>query len=159
MRKYTSSTHYIIASLIPYTEPNLKLVFRPYEFFQDVSRLHKVSAAAARGAYYRAIKQGLVEADEEGVVRLTTEGKRRLERYEPRKLKGASLMVVFDIPETARWKRDRFRAMLREFSFTQVQKSVWLTQFDCETYVKEELKDLRLDKEVKLFECRAIEIK
>lgn len=41
-----------------------------------------------------------------------------------------TLMILFDIPETARKKRDRLRALLYASSCVPLQRSVWITRND-----------------------------
>lgn len=51
---------------------------------------------------------------------------------------GHYLLVLFDVPETLRKKRDLFRRELRGLGFEPLQKSVWVTQ--CR--VQDELREL-----------------
>jgi hypothetical protein len=118
-KKYKSTTYYILSGLIPYTEANLKLSFKPSAFFSDLEKLEKVNASqkSIKSAYYRAIKHGLIKQDGTGNPTLTKKGLKKVREYKPSKLKGSSLMVIFDIPENERYKRDRLRILLRELSF------------------------------------------
>lgn len=154
--KYKSTTHYLLAALIPYSEANLKLVFVPRAFFADLAKLDNIKQATLRSAYGRAIQQGLIEIDDHGVPRLTSKGQRKVRPYRSRKLKDAKLMVIFDIPEVDRWKRRQLRALLRELSFKQEQKSVWTTVLDHREYLKSEVAELGLEKSVRIFECRPL---
>jgi len=65
-------------------------------------------------------------------------------------------MLVFDIPEDERHKRDRLRLLLRELSFEQVQKSVWTSENDHRDYIRAEIHDFGLDEYVQLYESRLI---
>lgn len=160
--KYKSATHYTLAALIPYTEANMKLSFRPSQFFSDLDKLdyikrqNKFSKESLRNAYYRAIKKGLINMDD-GIPRLTAKGQRKLVSFQPKILKGnARLLVVFDIPEKDRWKRSRLRAVLREFHFIQIQKSVWETSYDCRKYLEIAIEEYKLHKNVILYEAAKI---
>lgn len=157
--KYQSSVHYVLSSLIPYTEANLKLVFKPTKFFDDLERLDRIKTkrATIAGGYYKLIRDGLVKLDDHGVPRLTEAGIARLKRYEPSRLTGAaSILVIFDIPEEERRLRQRLRTLLRELRFTQVQKSVWQTEYDILEYLTPELKSLRLQKYVQVYESAKV---
>lgn len=158
--KYRSSTHYLLSALMPYTEANLKLSFVPKMFFADLARLDRIKEHTLRTAYYRSIKKGLIELDTSsglpGLPRLTAKGKRKIAPYTSKKLKGAHLMVVFDIAESSRWKRQQLRTTLREFDFHQIQKSVWISSSDCRGYVKAEIKELDLANSVRIYECREL---
>jgi DNA-binding transcriptional regulator PaaX len=159
-KKYKSSIHYILKSLIPYSDPNLKLAFHPNQFFNDLEKLDAISAKrkSLRTSYYRAIARGLVKIDKEGIPRLTVKGQRKVKVYKPKKLKGSSLMVIFDIPEAERYKRQRFRTLLRELSFKQIQRSVWESRFDHRQYLRAEIAEMKLQEYVKVYETAQIEI-
>lgn len=63
---------------------------------------------------------------------------------------GKSLMVFFDIPEKRRKSRDRFRILLQELGFKQFQKSIWITQHDVVSEIKNTIKVFRLEDYVEL---------
>ncbi len=151
-----SATHYVLLSLIPYTEQNLKLVFLPSRFFADLDRIDNIKQNTARNAFYRSVKAGLIEYDDFGNARLTSKGMRKVAPFSAKKLPGASLMVVFDIPESERKKRDHLRSLLQELSFRQIQKSVWATDYDHKKLLKAEIEQYCLESYVQLFECRRI---
>ena len=67
--------------------------------------------------------------------------------------KNVQLMVIFDIPEDDARVRRRLRLLLNEWQFTQVQKSVWVSDFDYETVLVQAVKELGLEKCVQIFEC------
>lgn len=158
--KYSSATQYVLSGLIPYTEANLKLTFKPSVFFNDLEKLDQIKAGkkTLKSAYYRAIKQGLVEIDEQKIPRLTKKGLKKVKPYKPERLKGSRLMVIFDIPEERRYKRNRLRTLLRELSFNQVQKSVWTSDYDHRQYLRAEIADMQLQEYVKVYEASQIEI-
>lgn len=158
-KKYYSTTHYVLSSLIPYTEANLKLAFKPNAFFNDLEKLDVIKAnkKALKTAYYRAIRQGLIEVNADRIPRLTEKGIRKTKKFRPKKLKGARLMIIFDIPEDERFKRQRLRTLLRELSFEQIQKSVWMSEFDHREYIRAEIKDFGLEGCIELFEARTIQ--
>ncbi len=148
-----STLEYLLWSLVPYSEPNLKLAFKPNLFFNDLEKISQRKHQSLRNTYYKAIKQGLIGLDEARIPRLTQTGQLRLQRYRPKKLKSAKLMVVFDIPESERNLRQRLRTVLREFKFEQIQKSVWVSQYDCLSYVEAELQHSQLDEYVVIYEA------
>ena len=65
-------------------------------------------------------------------------------------------MVIFDIPEVNKYKRQQLRLLLKQLEFKQVQKSVWVSQKDSREYLNAEIKRLNLNKDVLLFECHSI---
>lgn len=158
-RRYRSSTHYVLSSLLPYAEANIKLVFRPSSFFNDLEKLdvHKAKRNTLISGYYRSIKDGLVATDDNGVPRLTEKGLAQLRRYEPKQLTGAaSILVIFDIPEHERRLRQKLRTLLRELRFVQVQKSVWQTEYDVLEYLVSELKQQHLHEYVQVYESARV---
>ncbi len=154
--KKSSTKYLVLKALIPYSRENLKLSFHPAAFFADLERQKKISKNSARNSFNRAIEKGLVEMDDMNIPRLTDEGIRSLAPFTSKKLKGAKLLAIFDISEAERWRRDHLRITLREFSFKQIQKSVWATDLDCFDYIKAEIINLHLENQVKLFEAREI---
>lgn len=155
-----SALNYTLQALIPYTRANIKLVFIPRLFFSDLEKISKKNRQTLRNAYYKAQKSGLIELSKSGVPRLTDKGKRRIKPFNAKKQpKGSLLMVAFDIPEAERWKRRQLRLLLRELSFTQVQKSLWASKYDHKQYLVMEIKQNGLENYVALFEASTINIK
>lgn len=86
---------------------------------------------------WRLKQQGLVErtgAKKIARWQVTPTGRGYLHPKEPlqdknRSSDGITRLVIFDIPEIERKKRDMIRAELVGCQFTQLQKSVWMGQF------------------------------
>lgn len=152
-----SSIGYILEALLPYSDANFKLLFKPHQFFKDLEKISNYKRRTIQNAFYELRKKGLIEF-EGGIPRLTEKGFTRLQAYKPSKLKNAYFMIIFDIPESERNKRQKLRLLLRELKFVQVQKSVWITQYDIRDYLKAEVKDLQLDEYVKVFEARQLHL-
>lgn len=150
---------YILSGLIPYTNANLKLAFTPSKFFYDLEKISSRKSKTIRNSYYQAIKRGLVALDPEGIPRLTKKGLQKAKFYKPKRLnKEVCLMVTFDIPESERWKRRRFRAVLREFRFSQAQKSVWISKYDFRTLLLSEIKEIGLEDYIDVYEAHRLDI-
>lgn len=106
----------------------------------------KLGRFAKKSVYYslRNLKnQKLVEISQEGnktVVRLTKNGQHKLLKYKldemrikkPAKWDKKWRLVIFDVPEKYRPRRDYLRMKLRELGFYQLQKSVWICPYPCE---------------------------
>ncbi|QQS18897.1 hypothetical protein IPL68_02445 [Candidatus Saccharibacteria bacterium] len=91
---------FMLRGLIPYTEENVLLSFKPSTFFYEMSKVSGHSEAALRNAYYRARKQDLFSGDK--VPRLTEKGLRKLAPYTAQKLgKDARLIVILISRNTA----------------------------------------------------------
>ena len=114
-----------------------------------------MSEGALRLAYKRSISKGLISQHGK-MPTLTDAGRRHLAPFQAPHLAGAQLMVIFDIPEDVAWKRQKFRAYLREFQFQQIQKSVWVTSIECRTYIQDAVDTLDLATNVQIFEARAL---
>lgn len=75
------------------------------------------------------------------LVKLTDKGHVRFLRYKleelsntlnKKKWDGRWRIIIFDVPEKERSKRDSFRAFLNSLKFYQLQESVYLTPYPCE---------------------------
>lgn len=105
-------------------------------------------------------KQGLVEVKNEigeKFLALTPSGERWLERerikqeltsVKKRRWDGCWHVVMFDIKEWSRRKRDLLRLELQDFGFIKLQNSVWVTPYDCEKIVELLKVDLELGRDV-----------
>jgi len=81
-----------------------------------------------------------VKENVDGTVKiiLTEKGKETAIEYDTKRLKPKKLkkwdgkwrIVVFDIPENRRAKRDAFRARIKKMGFLEMQKSVWISPVD-----------------------------
>lgn len=148
-----STLQYVLLGLIPYTQANLKLAFQPGKFFADLEKIDRIKRTNARNAYYRALKDGLFELDASNAPRLTEAGLRKVELFIAKKIsRQGKLMIIFDIPETEAWKRQRLRLLLKELHFEQVQKSVWQSEYDYRETLIAEVKRHKLGKHVQIYE-------
>lgn len=66
-------------------------------------------------------------------------------------------IVIFDIPEKRRIARDLLRNRLKEWGFTQKQKSVWITKRNVTKPLKEFIKQIGIQEWVIVFEASQIE--
>lgn len=156
-KKYKSAAHYVLASLMPYTEANLKLVFTPQIFLRDLSKIDNYKQKTLSNAYYKCVKEKLVELDDiDGTPIVTYKGLNLLAPYISKTLPSSNLMIIFDIPEVDRYKRTQLRVLLKQLEFKQIQKSVWASNKDSREYLKAEIKRLELQYSVKVFESREL---
>lgn len=154
-----SSFVYILGALIPYTDPNLKLVFKPNEFFKDLAEISKKKERTLRNQFYILKREGYISYNSGGGVQLTNLGQLELQRFKPKHLGGnAVLMVIFDIYEQDRHKRAQLRMLLRELKFKQAQKSVWISEYESRKYLTSEIRQLGLQDEVQMFEARKLNL-
>lgn len=98
-----------------------------------------------------------VERSGRKYVEITDAGRRALALEEARasgparakrRWDGRYRMVVFDIPEKRKGVRERLRRLMHEFGFLQLQKSIWISPYDCEELIALVKAELRIGKDV-----------
>lgn len=97
-------------------------------------------------------------------VMLTPKGAKKVLEIE-RKIKGLTKrkdgkwqMVIFDIPEDIRKRRDYFRAGLKRLKYQKLQQSIWICPYDVLKDTQELVKYFRLGSFVKLLLIEEIKI-
>lgn len=73
-------------------------------------------------------------------IHLTPEGEKYAGKFQinklsisvPKRWDGSWRLIIFDIPEKLKVKREAFRGKLREFGFYPLQKSIWAYPYPCE---------------------------
>lgn len=161
-----TALRYVLESLIPYTDANLKLAFSPNLFFNDLENIAKQKQRTTekvykkqtiRNAYYRAKRESLITFDQQSRPQLSATARYLLEPYHPIKLgDGSYILVTFDIPEKRRHDRNHFRGLLLQLNFTKVQKSVWKSQYDCKAILEVEIDYHHLHQYVHIYEALRI---
>lgn len=108
-------------------------------------------------------RKGLIkvkEIKEKKALLLTPLGKEKVlklrKKYSLRFLKkkrkdGKLIMAAFDISEKKKGIRNYFRGKLIEFGFQQYQKSIWISPYDVLEELKEIIKNLEIEENVKIF--------
>ena len=134
---------------------------------QDKREQEKKLRQRLHSMFYKLERDGLLKrTDENGkpLLNLTTKGERALEllkkeskntlptpAYEKRKGNNA-VIVIFDIPESERRKRNWLRSALKNLGFRLVQKSVWVGTMRIPREFLEDLEKLRIISFVEIFE-------
>ncbi|MEK7228209.1 MAG: CRISPR-associated endonuclease Cas2 [Patescibacteria group bacterium] len=132
--------------------PNLLKLFAPY-LKRDIRN---------KRSYYKQklstlINLGLIEREIKGekvTLKLTKRGTQTLSRiYQKKDIKrkwdGKWRIVMFDIWESSRSKRDQFRRELKNYGFLQLQRSVWIYPHDCQEYIMLLRTDMRFGKNIR----------
>ncbi len=106
-----------------------------------------------RNAIYKARNQNWIKKD----WRLTLEGKKRLENILPsflpqKRWNKKWYLVIFDIPENMRRKRDILRENLKLLGFGQLQASVWISPINYLKNIEQIIKDYDIEPYVILSE-------
>ena len=106
----------------------------------------------------RLIRSGFLKRIEKNKYFLTTKGVGRLLELRIKRKIGAKqkvkkkyFVLIFDIPEKERGRRDLFRRRLKELGFEKIQQSVWITQYNILKEVKALIKIFDLNSYVKFF--------
>lgn len=97
--------------------------------------------------FYRLKRQGYIVAERHNhqlYISLTPEGKKKAGKFQinslsiakPKKWDKKWRIVIFDIEDKKRIKREALRGFLKRLQFYQLQKSVWVHPFDCEDEVR-----------------------
>lgn len=127
-----------------FTMPGVLLALKP--FFGD----KKISRQSFSKTYKILARKRFVKVREERgkyILEVTEEGKRQQKEYQLQDtLKDLKIsipkiwdrkwrLLVFDIPESKKEKREILRSFLQHFGFYQFQDSVFIHPFDCENEI------------------------
>ncbi len=117
----------------------------PSDLLKELARRSKLSQPKTRSGLAYAKRQGWIELRERGArieLLLSTKGEtywQKLQINRPlkqRRWDGQWRMVIFDIPTRYRTGRDALRLNLKRLGFTQLQKSIWITPYECKPEVQ-----------------------
>ncbi|PIP58202.1 MAG: hypothetical protein COX02_01565 [Candidatus Vogelbacteria bacterium CG22_combo_CG10-13_8_21_14_all_37_9] len=109
------------------------------------------------------IKKDLLVIDKNGNVSITATGENFLAKETKKEninnkadWDGKWRVIIFDIKERERRKRDYFRIELQESGFIKLQNSVWISPFPNDDLIELLKQDLRLQSEIIYFEATKI---
>ena len=137
---------------------------------EERRRKRELKETTLRATLCRLKRQGLVER--RGIIwYLTTKGRNVVNVLKRETTKRAfpshsepktsaqfkSVIIVFDIPEAQRWKRDWLRDELEILGFEPIQKSVWFGPKPPKEFIQY-LSDLNLLPHIKFFKAKSAEI-
>jgi DNA-binding PadR family transcriptional regulator len=136
---------------------------------RSFSREKNYRPKRAYDTFYRLRKEGCIEVQKRNqqiYIRLTEKGRRRagiyqinsLTLHKPKRWDGLWRIAIFDIKEKQRIKREALRGLLKRLEFYPLQRSVWVSPYECRDEVQL-LKDFFgfRDDELKLIVTRDIE--
>ncbi|MEK7579914.1 MAG: CRISPR-associated endonuclease Cas2 [Patescibacteria group bacterium] len=129
-----------------------KLSLDPY---WEGQRLFNTLSNLERGNFIKKSSNSSYKLTQKGIRRINFSKLFKLS-LDKKKKDGLWRVVIFDIPEKQRIKRDLLRQKLREFDFKMVQKSVFVSSYVCEKEIKELCKILDFKKEVSIFLTKTI---
>lgn len=100
---------------------------------------HHHKHTAISSAFYKLRQQKMIRKIGPDTFELTRTGRGKamwassmVEKYLPQKHEkwdGKWRLLIFDIPEKKRHKRDSFRELLNNYGFKELQRSVWVTPY------------------------------
>ena len=127
--------------------------------FWGMDRPPKISRRTFSSLMSQLKKEGLISLERDlknSSWDITKKGKSWLQNnsLEPPKADGVGRLVIFDIPERERRKRDVVRAELTSCNFKQLQKSVWVGYNPLPNNFLTVLDDLNLHNKVHIFSIK-----
>lgn len=107
----------------------------------------KAKDSRFNNAFYYLKRRGYLDIRKKNhqvYIALTSEGRKKAGKYliddlvikKSRKWDKKYRIVIFDIPNITRIKRDVLRGKLKELGFFRLQQSVWVHAFDCKKEVE-----------------------
>lgn len=122
-----------IAASSPYFAVNL---------MRSMKQGKKYEKGKVYDAFYNLKRQGCLDIkkmNNQIYISLTEEGKKKAGRFQissleikkPKKWDNKWRVVIFDISQLKRTKREAFRGKLKELNFYPLQKSVWVCPYEC----------------------------
>lgn len=128
-----------------------------------LDKKRKISRQTIATILWRLKREGLVERtrtqDKKSAWLLTKKGKEfcnaSKEKLKPPRKDGIMRLVIFDIPERERKKRDAIRMELIAAQYTQLQKSVWTGEYPLPEDFIALLDELALQPHVHIFSVRS----
>ena len=145
-----------------------KIANAPFEILLESAKIHnQLRPSSARMAIHRLKKKALIYAERRGtklIFELTEEGEREVEKIQskfnktkPKIWDGKWRIIIFDIPEKLRGKRDLLRRELVGFGFKQLQESVWAYPYSLPQEFRDLWKETGIFKYCVILEVEKIE--
>ena len=119
----------------------------PIKLFLNSNQSKKRNRQSAKNALARLKKQGAISVEKSGhdyCITLTKEGKKKagwlqiddLKISKPKKWDGKWRLLLFDVEQAERWRRDALRSFLARLECVLLQKSVWVHPYDCRSEIE-----------------------
>jgi len=129
-----------------------KLRMDPY---WEGQKILNTLANLERGNYIKKTVDNNYKLTKKGIKRINFSKLFKLS-LDKNKKDGLWRVVIFDIPEKQRVKRDLLRQKLKDFDFKMIQKSVFVSPYICEKEIKELCKILDLKSGVSILTAKTI---
>ena len=161
-RRKTTLPEDILSLLIDQKAP-YRILYRLMEGYYERSGATMPSESVLRNALSRLKKNGLVVQSGTDWT-ATGKGARKIndspERWRKNSIadKPKNMILIFDIPEAEKWKRNWLRFELGMLGFTMLQKSVWFGPAPLPKAFIEKLDDLELLTCIRFFNAKEADI-
>ncbi|MDO8473999.1 MAG: hypothetical protein Q7S62_00370 [bacterium] len=140
-----------------------------YNILQSFYKRKQYNKQSVANTFYRLRKEGLIvfrERNNQLYISLSEGGKTKAGKFQinslniqrPKKWDGKWRIIIFDISDRHKVKREALRGFLKRLQFYKLQESVWIHPFDCRAET-ELLKDFFgfTSKEIQLIVAEQIE--
>jgi len=143
-------------------------IFDPYNYYRKSFKTYRKWRSTNDinpSESYRRKKQGYIEINEKGDVRLTKKSQTKIQNIlvknitipKPTKWDGKWRIVIFDIPEQKKTQREIFRRRLNLLDFVRLQKSVFVYPHNCYKELKFIAKIYDIESYITFFEVTKID--
>ncbi len=143
--------------------------FLKYPNYDDLKKLEEKRLGKQRfGRLIKYLKHNnylhIKQEKNKNAVMLTPKGAQRILEIKtkiegiPKRKDGKWEMIMFDIPEEIRNRRDYFRAGLKRLKYQRLQQSIWICPYDVLKETEELVKDLKLQAFVKILLLEEVKI-
>ncbi|TSC91246.1 MAG: phenylacetic acid degradation operon negative regulatory protein [Parcubacteria group bacterium Gr01-1014_2] len=123
--------------------------------YWEGQRLFGALGNLEKGSFIKKVGSGSYKLTKKGIKRINFSKFFRLS-LDKKEKDGLWRVVIFDIPEKQKVKRDLLRQKLKELDFKMIQKSVFVSPYICEKEILELCKILGLKKEVSILTTKTI---
>ena len=158
---------YLSAAVVasPYGASRKQIERKMWELREGAGRSRSDSARIKRkqqsfySTLYRLQRQGFIKKTKDRKLLVTVLGKEKYKKilkhlpirsYKPER-DDSLKVIIFDIPEKEKYKRDWLRDQLQDLGFKMLQKSVWIGKRKLPSKFIEDIRDLKLLPYVEIF--------
>lgn len=128
----------VLAGTSPYFVSKILPRIFKYAKYKYEKNKHRKSAAAT---FHRLMEAGYINVEQRGkqiYISLTEEGKKKAGKYQiddleirkPKRWDKKWRILIFDISDKQKIKREALRGKIKELGMYQIQKSVWVYPYD-----------------------------
>lgn len=129
------------------------------DFYPEVQKTYDgITSRIYSQRLFHLEKKQFIWRNHQGHLRISALGRKTLLiasvddiTFHNKNVDGYKRLIIFDIPERQRSARDILRRKLKEFECVVIQRSVYLTPYQCEKEIEEVARILHVDRHVSIF--------